>query len=145
MGDQDLASVGRRFSQPQAINRQELARRQELPQVNGAWNYLYLGVDRDGQTARRPDGQTVDFVLTGKRDLATVRRFFERAIDQHDMPKSFTINKSGANAAAVVIVHRRTAAPPHLRRQAWCSKLSRATSRPPPTPSSVAYRHSASQ
>jgi transposase-like protein len=54
--------------------------------------------------AKRPNGQTVDFALTGKRDLATARRFFERAIDQHDIPKSITIDKNGANAAAVVIV-----------------------------------------
>jgi transposase-like protein len=62
--------------------------------------------------AKRPNGQTVDFALTGKRDLATARRFFERAIDQHDIPKSITIDKNGANAAAVVIVHRHPAAPP---------------------------------
>ena len=62
-------------------------------QVKGTWKYLYRGVDRDGQT--------VDFLLTGKRDLAAARRFFERAIDQHDLPKSITIDKSGANMAAV--------------------------------------------
>lgn len=99
MGSQDFASVGRRFSQPQAINRQELARRREL---HSSQRRLEVS-DRDGQT--------VDFVLTGKRDLATARRFFERAIDQHDMPKSITLDKSGANAAAVVIVHRHPAAP----------------------------------
>ena len=62
-------------------------------QVKGAWKYLYRGVDRDGQT--------VDFLLTAKRDLAAARRFFERAIDRHDLPKSITIDKSGANTAAV--------------------------------------------
>ena len=62
-------------------------------QVKGTWKYLYRGVDRDGQT--------VDFLLTGKRDLAAARRFFERAIDQHDLPKSITVDKSGANTAAV--------------------------------------------
>ena len=39
-------------------------------------------------------GQTVDFLLTA-------RRFFERAIGQHDAPELITIDKSGANIAAV--------------------------------------------
>ena len=46
-------------------------------------------------------GQTVDFLLTAHRDLAAARRFFEQAIDQHDVPQSITIDKSGANTAAV--------------------------------------------
>jgi len=43
----------------------------------------------------------VDFLLTAKRDHATARRFFERAIDLHDVPEKITIDKSGANSAAV--------------------------------------------
>jgi putative transposase len=61
--------------------------------VNGQWKYLYRAVDRLGQT--------VDFLLTAKRDCAAARRFFERAIDQHDVPEKVTIDKSGANTAAV--------------------------------------------
>lgn len=36
-------------------------------------------------------GQTVDFLLTAHRDAAAARRFFERAIGQHDMPEKITI------------------------------------------------------
>jgi transposase-like protein len=61
--------------------------------VNGQWKYLYRAVDKLGQT--------VDFLLTARRDLAAARRFFERAIDQHDAPEKITIDKSGANTAAV--------------------------------------------
>jgi putative transposase len=61
--------------------------------VNGEWKYLYRAVDRLGQT--------VDFLLTAKRDLAAARRFFERAIDLNDVPEKITIDKSGANTAAV--------------------------------------------
>jgi putative transposase len=43
----------------------------------------------------------VDFLLTAHRDVAAARRFFERAIDLHDVPASLTIDKSGANTAAV--------------------------------------------
>jgi len=61
--------------------------------VGGQWKYLYRAVDRLGQT--------VDFLLTAKRDEAAARRFFERAIDVHDVPEKVTIDKSGANTAAV--------------------------------------------
>ena len=61
--------------------------------VGGQWKYLYLAVDKLSQT--------VDFLLTAKRDEAAARRFFEQAIDQHDVPESITIDKSGANTAAV--------------------------------------------
>jgi len=43
----------------------------------------------------------VDFLLTARRDESAARRFFERAIDQHEVPEKITIDKSGANTAAV--------------------------------------------
>jgi len=46
-------------------------------------------------------GQTVDFLLTAHRDVAAARRYFERAIDLHDVPQKITIDKSGANTAVV--------------------------------------------
>ena len=61
--------------------------------INGQWKYLYRAVDKLGQT--------VDFLLTAHRDVAAARRFFERAIDLHDIPEKITIDKSGANTAAV--------------------------------------------
>ena len=61
--------------------------------VGGQWKYLYRAVDKLGQT--------VDFLLTAHRDVAAARRFFERAIDLHDVPEKITIDKSGTNAAAV--------------------------------------------
>ena len=61
--------------------------------VGGQWKYLYRAVDRLGQT--------VDFLLTARRDVAAARRFFERAINLHDLPEKITIDKSGANTAAV--------------------------------------------
>jgi putative transposase len=61
--------------------------------VGGQWKYLYRAVDRMGHA--------VDFLLTARRDEAAARRFFERAIDLHDVPEKITIDKSGANTAAV--------------------------------------------
>jgi len=61
--------------------------------VSGQWKYLYRAVDRDGNT--------VDFLLTAKRDLAAARRFLERAINLHDVPERITIDRSGAETAAI--------------------------------------------
>ena len=48
--------------------------------VAGQWRYLYRAVDRVGDT--------VDFPLTAKRDLAAARRFLERAINLHDVQEA---------------------------------------------------------
>ena len=61
--------------------------------VAGQWKYLYRAVDRAGDT--------VDFLLTAKRDSAAARRFLEHAINLHDVPGKITIDKSGANTAAI--------------------------------------------
>jgi putative transposase len=61
--------------------------------VRGCWKYLYRAVDRDGDT--------IDFLLTSRRDEAAARRFLERAINRHGEPEKITIDKSGANTAAI--------------------------------------------
>ena len=61
--------------------------------VCSQWKYLYRAVDRDGHT--------VDFLLRAHRDEAAARRFLERAIDLHGEPEKITIDKSGANTAAI--------------------------------------------
>ncbi|WP_397282624.1 IS6 family transposase [Pandoraea sputorum] len=61
--------------------------------VNGQWKYLYRAVDRLGQT--------VDFLLMARRDKAAALRFFKQAVGLHEMPEKITIDKSGANTAAV--------------------------------------------
>jgi len=59
--------------------------------------YLYRAVDRAGDT--------VDFLLTSKRDKAAARRFLEQAINLHGVPEKITIDKSGANTAAIESVN----------------------------------------
>jgi transposase-like protein len=61
--------------------------------VRGYWKYPYRGVDRNGDT--------VDFLLTTRRDEAAARRFLARAIDQHGQPEKITIDRTGANTAAI--------------------------------------------
>ncbi|MDH1321612.1 IS6 family transposase, partial [Enterobacter bugandensis] len=65
--------------------------------VKGQWKYLYRAVD----TA----GHTVDFLLTAKRDAAAALHFFRKAIRQHGEPEVVTIDKSGANTAALATLN----------------------------------------
>jgi putative transposase len=61
--------------------------------VKGAWKYLYRAVDKAGAT--------VDFLLTGKRDRRAALRFLRKAIRHNGTPEKITIDKSGANTAAI--------------------------------------------
>jgi putative transposase len=61
--------------------------------VKGAWKYLYRAVDKTGAT--------VDFLLTAKRDRNAALRFLRKAAGQNGMPVKVTIDKSGANTAAL--------------------------------------------
>ncbi|MGF1873642.1 IS6 family transposase [Photobacterium indicum] len=61
--------------------------------VKGRWFYLYRAVDKFGDT--------IDFMLTEKRDEAAARSFFNKAIGQHGLPEKVVIDKSGSNAAAL--------------------------------------------
>jgi len=65
--------------------------------VRGRWKYLYRAVDTSGQT--------IDFLLTAKRDAAAALRFFRKAIRHHGEPEMVTIDKSGANTAALVTLN----------------------------------------
>jgi putative transposase len=61
--------------------------------VKGQWTYLYRAVDKAGHT--------VDFLLTAKRDRKAASRFLRMAIAQWGTPEKITIDKSGANTAAI--------------------------------------------
>jgi len=61
--------------------------------VKGVWKYLYRAVDKAGAT--------VDFLLTAKRDCKAALRFLRTAIRCNGTPKKITIDKSGANTAAI--------------------------------------------
>jgi transposase-like protein len=58
--------------------------------VKGKWLYLYRAVDATGQT--------IDFLLSPKRNAAAARRFFRKALKQaHTVnPRTITVDKNAA-------------------------------------------------
>jgi transposase-like protein len=62
--------------------------------VKGRWGYLYRAVDRAGQT--------VNFLLCERRDIAAAKRFFARAIEKRGVPETTNLGGSAASRAVVV-------------------------------------------
>ncbi|MGF6970531.1 transposase-like protein [Paraburkholderia sp. WC7.3g] len=75
--------------------------------MGGQWKYLYRAVDKAGNT--------LDFLLRAHRDKAAARRYFEKAIDRNGIPETVTIDKSGANLAALEAINADREAPIRIR------------------------------
>ncbi len=82
-----------------------LPRQQPVPhriyvKVKGRWTYLYRAVDSRGQT--------IDFLLSAKRDAEAAKRFFRKALGQpHTVnPRTITVDKNAAYPAAVTAMKR---------------------------------------
>jgi len=61
--------------------------------VKGKWKYLYRAVDKEGNT--------IDYLLTAKRDRKAAKRFFKKSIVGNSIPEKINIDKSGSNKAAI--------------------------------------------
>ena len=83
--------------------------------VGGQWKYLYRAVDKAGHT--------IDFLVCAHRDYAAARRFFERAIDRHGIPEKITIDKSGANTAAIEGIRADSGVDIEMRRSKYLNNL----------------------
>jgi transposase-like protein len=83
--------------------------------VRGQWKYLYRAVDKAGKT--------VDFLLRAHRDKAAARRYFEKAIDQNGAPETVTMDKSGANPAAVQSINAERETPIEVRQVKYLNNL----------------------
>jgi transposase, IS6 family len=63
--------------------------------IKGKWKYLYRAVDSTGQT--------IDFMLSAKRDARTAKRFFRKMIKaaSHSSPRVINVDKNPAYPPAV--------------------------------------------
>jgi putative transposase len=65
--------------------------------IKGEWMYLYRAVDKFGDT--------IDFMLSERRDEAAVTAFFRQAIDRNGLPEKVVMDKSGANCAGLEAIN----------------------------------------
>jgi len=66
--------------------------------VKGQWTYHYRAIDTQGQT--------IDFLLTAKRDTKAALRFLKKAINENGKPSLVNIDQSGANKAGLKQLNR---------------------------------------
>ena len=83
--------------------------------VKGAWKYRYRAVDKEGKT--------VDFLLTARRDKAAALRFFEKAMKASGVPEKVTMDKSGANKAAMDQINGRGETPIIVRQVKYLNNI----------------------
>ena len=68
--------------------------------VKGRDMYLYRAVDKYGNT--------VDLLLTRRRQKMSAQKFFNKAIGNNGKPRIVNIDKSGANSSAILTVNKRS-------------------------------------
>ena len=68
--------------------------------VKGEWKYLYRAVDKQGDT--------VDFLLTNRRQRMSAQSFLIKAIGNNGKPTVINIDKSGANQSAIRVYNKRS-------------------------------------
>ena len=83
--------------------------------VKGIWKYLYRAVDKEGKT--------VDFLLTAKRDKAAAMRFFAKAMQTSGVPEKVTMDKSGANKAAMDAINASCEIPIIVRQAKYLNNI----------------------
>lgn len=83
--------------------------------VNGQWKYLYRAVDKEGAT--------IDFLLRAKRDTVAATRFFEKAMRQNGDPEKVTMDKSGANKAAMNEINKDRDVPIEVRQVKYLNNI----------------------
>jgi len=70
--------------------------------VKGEWRYLYRAVDKQGNT--------VDFLLTKRRQRMSAQSFLIKAIEHNGKPRVINIDKSGSNSSAIRVYNKRALA-----------------------------------
>jgi len=68
--------------------------------VKGVWRYFYRAVDKDGNT--------IDFLLTKRRQRMSAQSFLIKAIENNGKPELINIDKSGSKRSAIRIYNKRS-------------------------------------
>ncbi len=68
--------------------------------VGGKDRFLYRAVDKEGNT--------VDFLLTKRRQRISAQKFFNKAIRNNGKPRIINIDKNGSNYSAIRVVNKRS-------------------------------------
>lgn len=76
---------------------------------------MYRAVDKEGKT--------VDFLLRAHRDKAAALRYFGKAIDQNGEPETITVDKSGANLAALEALSAERPMPIKVRQNKYLNNI----------------------
>ena len=74
--------------------------------IKGTWAYLYRRVDKSGQT--------IDFFLSARRDIAAATRFLQRAIEKCGVPQKITLDGYAASHKAVAALQQEQVLPAEL-------------------------------
>ena len=69
------------------------------------------------------EGATIDFLLRAKRDTVAARRFFEKAMRQNGEPEKVTMDKSGANKAAMDAINKDRSVPIEVRQVKYLNNI----------------------
>ena len=83
--------------------------------ANGQWKYLYRAVDKAGKT--------IDFLLRAKRDKVAAMGFFRKAMRASGDPEKVTMDKSGANKAAMDEINAGRDEPIEVRQNKYLNNI----------------------
>jgi transposase-like protein len=83
--------------------------------VKGKWNYLYRAVDTEGNT--------IDFLLSKRRNTKAALRFLRKAVGNNNCPRVINIDKSGANKAGILAFNIETSSDIELRQIKYLNNI----------------------
>ena len=83
--------------------------------VKGEWCYLYRAVDKESNT--------IDFLLTKKRDKKAAKKFFIKAITNNCRPTKINIDKSGSNRSAIQFCNKGNQATIEIRQVKYLNNI----------------------
>ncbi|MGF6805091.1 putative transposase [Paraburkholderia sp. Clong3] len=83
--------------------------------VKGQWKYLYRAVNMAGNA--------IDFLLRAHGDKTAARRYFEKSMALNGEPETVTIDKSGANMAALQVINAERETPIKIRQTKYLNNI----------------------